>query len=390
MFAVQAQGQEDPHRRRPRATATSCIRCSAPSSSITACNAAICTPGFLMLAANALEQHPDIGDEDLLDVLSSNLCRCTGYQNIIKAVRAAAERDARRCKRIDDAHALTGQYPIAPPDAERSERRARPCRCTRLEDLPLVTGRGRFAGDIYFPHQLHMRIVRSTYRARHASCRSTRRRRWRMPGVHRGVDQLPTSPTFRRSISAPTRSPRPEAYRQPALARDLRALCRRSGRGGVRRGSLSRRGCGRAGRRSRSKNCRRPVGRATTPGEFEPGRSSEAAIVRHRLRRHRRRFPQRARHRRARSRRSAGIPACRWRPAAPSARYDAAARPARAARRRENAASQSRDAVPHARSQPVVAASARRPCRRRLRHPRRALSRGRAGAGRRACASAGR
>jgi aerobic-type carbon monoxide dehydrogenase small subunit (CoxS/CutS family) len=49
-----------------------------------------CTPGFLMLAVNALEQNPHIKDEELLDVLSSNLCRCTGYQNIIKAVRAAA------------------------------------------------------------------------------------------------------------------------------------------------------------------------------------------------------------------------------------------------------------------------------------------------------------
>ena len=51
-----------------------------------------CTPGFLMLAAGVLEREPDISDEDLLDVLSSNLCRCTGYQNIIKAVRAAAPR----------------------------------------------------------------------------------------------------------------------------------------------------------------------------------------------------------------------------------------------------------------------------------------------------------
>jgi len=49
-----------------------------------------CTPGFLMLAVNALEREPDIGDEELLDVLSSNLCRCTGYQNIIAAVRAVA------------------------------------------------------------------------------------------------------------------------------------------------------------------------------------------------------------------------------------------------------------------------------------------------------------
>jgi carbon-monoxide dehydrogenase small subunit len=49
-----------------------------------------CTPGFLMLAASVLEREPDISDKELVDVLSSNLCRCTGYQNIIKAVRAAA------------------------------------------------------------------------------------------------------------------------------------------------------------------------------------------------------------------------------------------------------------------------------------------------------------
>ncbi|HXZ21353.1 MAG TPA: (2Fe-2S)-binding protein [Pseudolabrys sp.] len=50
-----------------------------------------CTPGFLMLAVGVLEQDPSISDGDLLDVLSSNLCRCTGYQNIIKAVHAAAK-----------------------------------------------------------------------------------------------------------------------------------------------------------------------------------------------------------------------------------------------------------------------------------------------------------
>jgi carbon-monoxide dehydrogenase small subunit len=55
-----------------------------------------CTPGFLMLATNALERNPDIGDDELLDVLASNLCRCTGYQNIIKAVKAA--RDTLRAK----------------------------------------------------------------------------------------------------------------------------------------------------------------------------------------------------------------------------------------------------------------------------------------------------
>src|SRR5580658_2364798 len=36
-----------------------------------------CTPGFLMLATNMLEKNPHIDDEELLDVLASNLCRCT-------------------------------------------------------------------------------------------------------------------------------------------------------------------------------------------------------------------------------------------------------------------------------------------------------------------------
>ena len=50
-----------------------------------------CTPGFLMLAAGVLEKRPSISGEELRHILASNLCRCTGYQNIIKAVRAAAD-----------------------------------------------------------------------------------------------------------------------------------------------------------------------------------------------------------------------------------------------------------------------------------------------------------
>jgi aerobic-type carbon monoxide dehydrogenase small subunit (CoxS/CutS family) len=50
-----------------------------------------CTPGFLMLTVNALEKNPGIGDEELLELLSSNLCRCTGYQNIVRAVKAARD-----------------------------------------------------------------------------------------------------------------------------------------------------------------------------------------------------------------------------------------------------------------------------------------------------------
>lgn len=50
-----------------------------------------CTSGFLMLAAALLESGAPLTDEMIDDALSSNLCRCTGYQNISKAVRAAAE-----------------------------------------------------------------------------------------------------------------------------------------------------------------------------------------------------------------------------------------------------------------------------------------------------------
>jgi aerobic carbon-monoxide dehydrogenase small subunit len=49
-----------------------------------------CTPGFLMLAAATLRETPDIDEAALRDVLASNLCRCTGYKNILAAVKAAA------------------------------------------------------------------------------------------------------------------------------------------------------------------------------------------------------------------------------------------------------------------------------------------------------------
>jgi carbon-monoxide dehydrogenase small subunit len=49
-----------------------------------------CTPGFLMLAKGALAENPELSRDALREVLSSNLCRCTGYQNILAAVEAAA------------------------------------------------------------------------------------------------------------------------------------------------------------------------------------------------------------------------------------------------------------------------------------------------------------
>ncbi|MCY4631146.1 MAG: (2Fe-2S)-binding protein [bacterium] len=50
-----------------------------------------CTPGFLMLSTGVLETRPDIGDDELREALSSNLCRCTGYQTIVEAVRSVRD-----------------------------------------------------------------------------------------------------------------------------------------------------------------------------------------------------------------------------------------------------------------------------------------------------------
>jgi aerobic carbon-monoxide dehydrogenase small subunit len=51
-----------------------------------------CTPGMIMAAADLLRQHPDPSDEQIRHGLEGNLCRCTGYENIVRAVRYAAER----------------------------------------------------------------------------------------------------------------------------------------------------------------------------------------------------------------------------------------------------------------------------------------------------------
>jgi len=54
-----------------------------------------CTPGMLMTATDALHKHPMASDAEIRDALSGNICRCTGYENIVKAVRAmVARRDA--------------------------------------------------------------------------------------------------------------------------------------------------------------------------------------------------------------------------------------------------------------------------------------------------------
>ena len=50
-----------------------------------------CTPGMITRAYRLLQENPDPSDEEIRYGISGNICRCTGYQNIVKAIRAAAD-----------------------------------------------------------------------------------------------------------------------------------------------------------------------------------------------------------------------------------------------------------------------------------------------------------
>ncbi|MEK6593081.1 MAG: (2Fe-2S)-binding protein [Pseudomonadota bacterium] len=50
-----------------------------------------CTPGMIMATAGLLEDNPDPSDDEIIHGLEGNLCRCTGYVNIVRAVKRAAE-----------------------------------------------------------------------------------------------------------------------------------------------------------------------------------------------------------------------------------------------------------------------------------------------------------
>lgn len=91
VFAVQADGRE----------VTTVEGLSGPGGELSPVQAALrdchglqcgfCTPGFVVVVTALLRDDPNPSDEQILDTLSGNLCRCTGYQGIIAAVRAARE-----------------------------------------------------------------------------------------------------------------------------------------------------------------------------------------------------------------------------------------------------------------------------------------------------------
>jgi aerobic-type carbon monoxide dehydrogenase small subunit (CoxS/CutS family) len=91
MFAVQAQGRE-------LATIEGLASASGDLSPLQAAmhehhglQCGYCTPGILMTMTAYLKEHPSPTEDEIREALSGNICRCTGYQNIVDAMMAAAE-----------------------------------------------------------------------------------------------------------------------------------------------------------------------------------------------------------------------------------------------------------------------------------------------------------
>src|SRR3984957_17025328 len=169
-----------------------------------------------------------------------------------------------------------GTYPPPPPASARNVL-GHPV--TRIEDRPLVTGRGRYAGDIDFPHQLHMRVVRAARaHGRIVSIDTAAARA--LPGVvavWTNADIAELSPIdFRADKSSEALKP----YRQPALARGrvryigdpVAAVFAEDPYLAEDAADLV---------TVEIEELPVVLSASDPPGEFEPGRSGEAALLRH-------------------------------------------------------------------------------------------------------------
>jgi carbon-monoxide dehydrogenase small subunit len=91
MFAVQADGAEVTTIEGLSAHAGELTPIQAAFQAEHALQCGFCTPGFVVSVHAFLAQNPHPSDDEIRDALSGNLCRCTGYQGIIAAVKRAAE-----------------------------------------------------------------------------------------------------------------------------------------------------------------------------------------------------------------------------------------------------------------------------------------------------------
>ncbi len=110
-----------------------------------------CTPGMLMATKALLDENPDPTEDEIKKALNQNLCRCTGYAPILRAVKNAAQ----RLRAADEKPASVATLPESWQVVGKS--------VTRNDALAKVTGAQKYAADFYVPGMLHARALRSAY-----------------------------------------------------------------------------------------------------------------------------------------------------------------------------------------------------------------------------------
>ena len=234
-----------------------------------------CTPGFVVSVTAFLRDHPDPTDDEIRDALSGNLCRCTGYQGIINAVRLAAaecaseRRHGHRRQRGSSASASRGaKTPGSSP------------------------GRGRYVDDIVVPGMLHVGLRPQRRRPRHDHVDRRRRGRGPCDGVVAVFTGADLNSAVRESW-VDFEGPAGGTPDVPSARRGRRPLRRRADRPRRRRVALRRRGRRRA-RRGRDRHAAEPSSVSTPPWPTAH-RSSTASSSRQRGRQHAGRRRPRAR-----------------------------------------------------------------------------------------------
>jgi 4-hydroxybenzoyl-CoA reductase alpha subunit/xanthine dehydrogenase E subunit len=109
-----------------------------------------CTPGMVLSSTALLNKNPHPTVEEIKDGLAGNLCRCTGYTGIIRAVQ--------RCENYrDDGTCATKPAPVA----ENSRFTSVTLPMPRVDSADKVTGRARYTADISLPNMVHGKILGS-------------------------------------------------------------------------------------------------------------------------------------------------------------------------------------------------------------------------------------
>ncbi len=119
-----------------------------------------CTPGMVVAATALLEKTPQPSDEEIKEALAGNLCRCTGYAGILRAVknrskyiRDGAEAEASECGCQASKSSIVNR---------QSSMRSVGVSIPRVDAADKVSGRAQYTADIHLPNMIHGKLLGST------------------------------------------------------------------------------------------------------------------------------------------------------------------------------------------------------------------------------------